>query len=78
MFTQAFGVPYNENRLSDEEIWELEIFLIELEQMLNKKVKDMGLHIVEGCITKFTEEQLEFMKNKFEEAKQLLEEEIKG
>lgn len=81
MITQVLSIPYDETKLTDEEIWELEDFCVELGDALSKKIQEMGLHITEGigwCITKFTEEELEFMKNKFEEAKQLLEEENKG
>ena len=77
MVTQTLNVPYDETRLTDEEIWELEDFCMELGDALMKKIQDMGLHIAEGfswCITKFSEEELELFAKQFEEAKQLLEE----
>lgn len=71
MYTQAFGIPYNDEKLSAEEIQELENYCMELKDMLFKKIENMGLHVTFGlgmCITKFTKEELEFMDREYEKA----------
>lgn len=75
--TFSMNIPYDEYSLSVDEINELEDFAIELENQLLKKIHDMGLHIVEGigwCITKFTEEELDYMKEQYQKNKKILEE----
>ena len=66
--TQVMGIRYNEDRLSIEEINELEDFCSYLSDLLNEKIDQMGLHVVLGgygeYITKFTREELDNM-NRF-------------
>ena len=68
--TQVMGIGYDENRLSVEEQEELEEFAFHLLDLFNEKIRQMGLHIVEGFyndyVSKFTEEELERMKIQYE------------
>lgn len=62
LITEVMGVVYDEDRLSIEEQDELEKFCSYLADLFDEKIKEMGLHIVEGCymdyVTKFNEEEL--------------------
>ena len=64
--TQVMGIAYNEERLTADEIEELEDFCCHLSYLFEEKINQMGLHIVLGgygeYITKFTQEELDNMK----------------
>ena len=58
MITEYLHLPYNEDRLSIEEVNELENFAFELFCQLETKVHEMNLTMTDFTITKFTQEEL--------------------
>lgn len=61
MLTQFLHIPYDEERLSAQEIDEIECFAESLFYQLEDKVKEMGLSMTDFTITKFTQQELDNM-----------------
>ena len=62
MVTEYFHIPYDEERLSEDEIIEIERFAETLYFQLYDKLKNMGLSMTDFIITKFSQKELDGMQ----------------